>query len=137
MKIVLDTNVLVSAVLSPRGRPADVLNLVLNGRIIVCFDDRIINEYQGVLSRETFKFDLKEIKTLMSFLANYGEYIVPDPVALRLEDPEDLMFYEVLESSNADFLITGNIRHFRSAKDERIVTPAEFINKHYSGMTKK
>lgn len=131
MKAVIDTNVLVSAILNPRGRPADIINLVLNGEIIVCHDDRIINEYTEVLSRDFFTFNVNDVKALISFIIHYGERIVPVPLAIKLDDPNDLMFYEVLEASQSDFLITGNIKHFKSIRNNKIVTPTEFFNQYF------
>ena len=58
MRIVLDTNVLVSALLSPHGAPAAVLQLVVTGRVVLCFDARVLSEYREVLRREKFDFDM-------------------------------------------------------------------------------
>ena len=51
MKIVLDTNVLVSGILSPNGPPAAVLRALLTERVTLCFDERIVSEYRDVLTR--------------------------------------------------------------------------------------
>ena len=132
MRIVLDTNVLVSAVINPHGKPADILNLVLNGDITACFDDRIIAEYRGVLSRGAFGFDPGDVSALIGFIELYGELVNPAPLSIKLDDPGDLMFYEVLASAGADFLVTGNTRHFKAATDRRIVTPMQFLEKYFS-----
>ncbi len=87
MKIVLDTNVLISSLLNPNGNPAKILNLILSLKIILLFDNRIINEYYNVLKREKFQFS----------------------------DEDDKKFYEVFISST-DYLVTGNINHFPKEK---------------------
>ena len=58
MKIVLDTNVLVSGLINPKGVPAKILNLMLNEKIIVLYDNRILREYETVLSRRKFRFEM-------------------------------------------------------------------------------
>jgi len=133
MRIVLDTNVLVSAILNPRGKPADILNLVLDGRVVVCYDDRIFIEYRGVLLRERFRFHPDDVESLLLFIAHAGERIVPVPRALVLPDPDDLMFYEVLSASSAKFLVTGNVKHFLAANDRRVVSPQKFLEKYFLG----
>ncbi|MBN1534485.1 MAG: putative toxin-antitoxin system toxin component, PIN family [Spirochaetes bacterium] len=131
MKIVLDTNVLVAGTLNPRGTPADILNLILNEAVTVCYDDRIISEYRGVLKRDKFKLDPDAVDTLVIHIEDLGERVDAKPRAVAIHDPDDLMFYEVLESSGADFLVTGNTKHFEQVKDKRIVTPAVFMGKYF------
>lgn len=72
MKIVLDTNVLVSSLLNPDGSPAGVLKLLLNGRIIMLYDNRILGEYLAVLSREKFGFRREWIDPLIDFIRQDG-----------------------------------------------------------------
>jgi len=67
MIIVLDTNVLVSAILQPRGKPAAVLDLVLTSQVLLAYDRRIMMEYREVLHRPKFKFDKKHVETVLSF----------------------------------------------------------------------
>lgn len=131
MKIVLDTNVLVSAVLSPSGTPAEILSLVINEEVILCYDDRVLNEYRGVLGRERFGFDGEAVSALVSFLEQAGERVNATPLSLELPDPDDRVFFEVLESSRADYLVTGNTRHYHSLGDPRIVTPREFMTRYF------
>ena len=72
MKVVLDTNVLVAALLNPRGIPADILNLVLNEEVTLCYDDRIIGEYRSVLKRDKFGLDSDDVDTVIDFLEEAG-----------------------------------------------------------------
>ncbi|MCL2270854.1 MAG: putative toxin-antitoxin system toxin component, PIN family, partial [Treponema sp.] len=57
MKIILDSNVIVSALLSPNGLPAKILNLILSGSVTIVYDNLILSEYINVLGREKFKID--------------------------------------------------------------------------------
>lgn len=131
MKIVLDTNVLVAGILNPYGIPANILNLILNEDITLCYDDRIISEYRNVLKREKFGLDHESVDILIEEIEYLGEHCIPKPLGITLIDPDDLMFYEVLESSHAQHLVTGNIRHFSKIKDRRIIRPSEFMRKYY------
>ena len=112
MKIVLDTNVLVSGLLSPHGAPATVLRSVVAGSASICFDERILAEYRSVLARSKFGFDADQVAVLLEFLEATGQPVVAPPLALSLPDPSDEAFVEVAIASAADFLVTGNLKHF-------------------------
>ena len=112
MKIVLDTDVLVSGLLSPQGDPAAILRCILAGSTSVCFDERILSEYRDVLVRRKFGFDATQVAVLLEFLEATGEPVLATPLNLLLPDPSDGMFIEVAIASNADCLVTGNLKHF-------------------------
>lgn len=76
MKIVLDTNVLVSGILSPNGPPAAVLRTLLTERVSLCFDERIVSEYRDVLTRTKLSFDPGLVEVLISFLEAAGSPIL-------------------------------------------------------------
>jgi len=127
MKIVLDTNVLVSGLINPKGVPAKILNLILNEQILVLYDNRILREYETVLSRRKFRFEKEIIEPLIDFIKNEGSFIVANPLKIVFKDEDDKMFLEVAKSGNAEYLITGNTVHFPN--EQIIVTPREFIEK--------
>lgn len=126
MKIVLDTNVLVSGVLKPNSVPGSILNAILDERITVLVDDRILFEYRDVLERPTFDFPPNYIASVLEFFEHLGEYVTAPPVPEQLLDPADLPFYEVAIAGVADFLVTGNGRHFPDR--HFVVSPREFIS---------
>ena len=111
MRIVLDTNVLVSSLINPYGMPATVLNAVLSKFISPCFDARIINEYERVLRRPRFQFKNDDIRSLLDFFLREGYFVSPEPVHLQLPDLSDLVFIEVARASDAP-IVTGNAKHF-------------------------
>lgn len=125
MKIVLDTNVIVSALLCPQSLPAKILGLVLNGTIGIVYDNNVLMEYIDVLNRDKFKINRETIKVVLDFITNDGEYIISMPQNIKFADEDDKIFYELYKSGEADFLITGNIKHF--PKDKNIITPREFF----------
>ncbi len=112
MRIVLDTNVLVSALLSPNGASAAVLQLILAGRVVLCFDARILSEYREVLRRPKFDFDPQLVDELLEFLESEGELVASVPLRFTLPDPDDAMFLEVATAGEADHVVTGNLKHF-------------------------
>ena len=125
MRVVLDTNVLVAALLNPDRGPARALNMVLNGELRLLYDNRILFEYQDVLSRERFGFPVEDVHPLLDFIEQAGEYISATPVEEALEDTDDTPFFEVAISGRADYLVTCNKRHF--PKEPRVVTPTELL----------
>ena len=127
MRIVLDTNDLVSGLLNPNGPPAAILNLFVNGKLKLIYDNRILQEYGEALHREKFSFESDRIEALIAFLQDEGEYISAEPTKQRFQDDFDRAFYEVMTTGEADFLITGNVVHF--PKEDRIINPREFVMK--------
>jgi uncharacterized protein len=125
MKVVLDTNVVVSGLLSPNGPPASILNLVINSKIKLLYDNRILHEYVEVLHREKFGFDTASVDALISFFQSEGEFIAAEPSTIKFKDEDDRVFYEVMTSGQADHIITGNLAHF--PKNQQIVSPSDFL----------
>jgi uncharacterized protein len=131
MRAVIDTNILVSALLTPNGNPAKVLDYVLNGAIVLCYDSRLIAEYLEVLHRPKFGLDRKSVSQVIDFFVYSGISIIPTPLTVNFEDPDDKKFYEVAISANA-FLVTGNIKHF--PHESMVVTPADFLKILVNGL---
>lgn len=130
MKISLDTNVLVSALLSPYGPAARVLDAVLTGQISIIFDDRILREYEEVLCRERLGFAPEDVKALLDFIRSEGLGIIAPPLNIALPDPDDLMFVEVAVAGGADALVTGNKKHFPEGccGGIPVMSPAEVLS---------
>ena len=125
MNVVIDTNVLISGLINPDDTPAKIINLLINERITIFYDNRILQEYIGVLHREKFGFTVELIDPLLDFIKNEGQFVTADPI--NFSDENDKIFLEVAESASVDYLITGNTKHF--PKNNIIVTPKEFIDK--------
>jgi len=126
IKVVVDTNVLVSALLSPEGNPAKILSLVLNNKLMLCFDSSIILEYEDVLSRKKFSFKPQDVAALIYTINQLGVSFVRIPSKFEFIDEADRKFFEAALSSNA-YLITGNTKHF--PKESFVVSPSVFIEK--------
>ncbi len=129
MKIVLDTNVLVSALLTPRGPAAQILDLIAQQKVTLLFDERILEEYREVLQRPKFGFEGTLTGELILFLETLGEFVHATPLWVSLPDSSDQMFAEVAKDGAADALITGNLRHFpaRLCRGLKVLSPAQFL----------
>ncbi|ACR80007.1 putative toxin-antitoxin system toxin component, PIN family [Kosmotoga olearia] len=127
MKVVIDTNVLVSALLKPYSKPATILNMIIAGQIVPCFDARIFNEYEHVLLRKKFGFDPSLVEIFLRYLKRHGIFVTPKPLDPVLPDPYDLPFYEVAASAGA-VIITGNKKHF-PVDDVEVFSPDEFLRR--------
>ena len=126
---VIDTNVLVSALLSRNGGAATVkvIHAVLSGKITPLYHQEIIEEYEEVLARPKFHFNKEDISILISAFKQFGIEVFPQPTGEILIDMDDLIFYEVaMEKRDDDAkLVTGNLKHY-PIKDF-IITPAEML----------
>ena len=130
MKVVLDTNVIVSGLINVEGAPAQIVNLLLNGRIALLYDSRILREYIEVLNRKKSGFNRSALDPILDYLKNEGEYVTAEPTSKRFVDNDDTMFYEVAKTAGARCLVTGNKGHF---PNEKIVkSPKEFIDLYLS-----
>mgnify|MGYP003395445724 FL=1 len=129
--MVVDSNVVVSALLSPHGPPAQVLRLMLQRDLQLLHDARVLAEYREVLARPRFGFDPDDIRAVVDGLEASGETVMAKPLPIRLPDPDDLPFLEVAVEGRADALVTGNPRHFRPLSGQhgvRIMAPRELVD---------
>ncbi len=129
MRIVLDTNVLVSALLNAHGSPGRVLDGLLLGELRLVCDDRILGEYREVVVRPKFRFDPGHRDRVLEYLAGACERVVAPPMGCALPDPDDRAFLEVAVDAAADALVTGNTRHYPEGVRHgvSVLTPAEFV----------
>ena len=127
-RIVLDTNVLVSAMLSTKGNEALALRLALSGAFEVGVTTAILNEYRAVLERPRFKISRAKIDALFSQLKTQAKLVRPTHTVETSPDEADNRFLECAETINAEFVITGNKRHFPKVwKNTKIVNAREFL----------
>ena len=125
MKVVVDTNVIISASMNVNGTPAKIVSLILNGNLKVLYDNRIIFEYLDVLSRKEFGFPNEIITDMIDYIKHDGEYINAEHLKRKFPDESDKKFYEVYKFGDAQYLITGNIKHF--PREETIILPKNFM----------
>jgi uncharacterized protein len=132
MRIVLDTNVLVAGLLNPYGAPGRIVNMVAAGELSLYFDSRILGEYRDVLQRPVFSFPLEYVDALLEQIRCDGVSVAAGPLLHRLPDRDDEAFLEVAMAAAADYLVTGNLRHYpaQCCGPIRVVSPSKFIEIH-------
>ena len=130
MRIVLDTNVLVSGLLSPFGPPGDIVRLLAAGAVRACYDARILDEYLEVLSRPVFRIAEGRVESLLHQIAADGVLVTAQPLAIHLPDPDDEAFLAVALAGSARCLVTGNLRHYPKPlrRHMPVVPPRDFLD---------
>ena len=124
MKVVIDTNVIVSALLSSNGKPAVILDMLFNDEIQVYYSDNILSEYKDFLTRPALDIKLEKAIRFFEILKNIGIYTKQTVSTISLQDEDDRIFYDTAKQNNA-ILITGNIKHYPS--ENFILTPSDFL----------
>ena len=125
---VIDTNVLVSAMLRWESVPGSVTEETLTGRIIPLLNDEIIAEYRDVLNRPKFRFPADAVEVVINELIKRSIFLNGETVDEVIPDPKDAVFYQVvMEARQTDpaYLVTGNLKHFPVRSF--VVTPREML----------
>ncbi len=126
---VIDTNVLVSAMLKWDSVPGNIMELAFGGSIIPVLSSEIAAEYRAVLSRPKFHLTEAIINDVIDTLNEIGLYIDAEQLDVELPDPKDRVFYEVVMEERKEedaYLVTGNIKHF--PQKPFIVTPRQMLD---------
>ena len=128
LRLVIDTNVVVSAALRPQGLQRVVLVLAVTKPARLYISEPILDEYSEVLARSLLHIR-KGIRTqILQMIRNRSFLVSPQRNLDAAYDPDDNLFLECAEAGRADYLITGNPRHFpRFWRSTKIVTLREFI----------
>ena len=128
LRLVLDTNLLVSAALNPEGLPRTVLLLALTKPARLYASDAILSEYRDVLSRPELHIRKGLRRHFLQIVENRAHRILPTRLPLVTSDPDDNIFLECADAAGADYLVTGNPRHFpKFWKKTKIITAREFL----------
>jgi len=134
MLVVLDTNVLVSGLLNETGAPGKIIDLVLENRFQIAYDDRILGEYEDVLARPELRIRPARTRAVIARIELTGQLISAGPLSLdAFHDPDDLPFAEVFLTAHADALVTGNLRHFAPLVDKKLAvfSPSQFLEQFF------
>jgi putative PIN family toxin of toxin-antitoxin system len=129
LRLVLDTNIVVSAALKPDGLQRTVLLLAITKPARLYVTEAIMAEYQEVLARPRMDIRKGARQQMLQLIRNRAYRVTP---ARRLEvttDPDDNIFLECADAARADYLVTGNLRHFpKFWKKTKVITSREFIS---------
>ncbi|USH00464.1 putative toxin-antitoxin system toxin component, PIN family [Thermococcus argininiproducens] len=140
-KVVIDTNVIISAAINPKGKPGKIIDMIMDGSVISYTSQEILEELGfKLLSERVLKYigdASKALDLLVSFSAL--SILVNPKIHFNVSpDPDDNKFFNVVYEAKADYLISGNIKHIVNLRDEnkefklgmhrfKILTPGEFI----------
>ena len=128
LRLVLDTNIIVSAAIKPDGLQRTVLLLAMKRPARLYVSAPILSEYRIVLSRREFDMPKGLRQQFLQQIEN-SSHLVSTPRKIHVtSDPDDNIFLECADAARADYLVTGNQRHFpRFWKQSKIVTSREFV----------
>ena len=125
MNVVIDTNVIVSALLSAHGKPAAILEMFFSEEIQIHYSRDILAEYNDVLSRPALNIRPEKAARFFEVLRNTGTSIEPTISAIPLPDEDDRIFYDTARQSDS-ILISGNMKHYPI--EDFIMTPSDFLD---------
>src|SRR4051812_15799106 len=129
LRLVLDTHIIVSSALKPDGLQRTVLLLALTKPARLYVSIAILAEYRDVLARPELNIRRGKRQQLLQFIRNTAQVVSPVRSIQVTKDPEDNIFVECAGAARADYLITGNQRHFpKFWKKTKIITSREFID---------
>ena len=131
LRVVLDTNVLISAILFG-GKPRRILEKAIRGEIRLCLSEPILEELRGVLRRSKFDYSLEKVQTLLTELTSIADFVNPSQIIrLVLEDPDDNRILECAVEAKASYIITGDFHLLKLSRyrDIEIVNAFTFLEK--------
>ena len=129
LRLVIDTNVVVSAALKPEGLQRTVVLLAMTKPALWYVSDAIVSEYAMVLARPELKIRKSLRQQLLQLIKNHTRVVSPSRLAQVTSDPADNMFVECADAARADYLVTGNQRHFpKFWKNTKIISSREFLS---------
>lgn len=126
IKVVLDTNILVSALINENGKPRKIVNLFYDKKITVYYSQGIIEEYKTVLSRKEFNINPNRIGSIINATRRIGIFTEPETSIFPMEDESDRIFYDTAQSASA-WLVTGNTKHY--PVNNFVITVSDFCEK--------
>jgi putative PIN family toxin of toxin-antitoxin system len=129
LRLVLDTNVLISAALKPEGLQRTVLILAVTKPAHLYISSAILTEYRDVLARPELQIRRGVRQEVLQLIKGRARSIVPGKRLQVTIDPKDNIFLECADEARADYLVTGNVRHFpRFWKRTKVITSREFVS---------
>ena len=132
LKVVFDTNIVVSALLVEEGLPAALLDLATSQKIQLFYSPDLMAEYERVLDRPKLSLPKEKVERALDVIKHTSIEVIPkETLRVITEDPADNRILEVSQAAKADYIITGNKKHFPFSKfrKTRIVNPREFIER--------
>ena len=128
LRLVIDTNVLISAAIKPAGLQRTVLLLAITKPARLYVSRSILQEYGEVLARPELKIRKGLRQQFLQLIKNHSYIVAPAQQLEVTGDPDDNIFLECADAAKADYLVTGNQKHFpKFWKKTKVITPREFV----------
>lgn len=128
LRLVLDTNIVVSAALQPYGLPRTVLVVATTKPALLYISGEILAEYREALARPEFRIHRGLQHQVLQLIQNRARRVTLSRKLDVTSDPDDNMFLECADAARADYLVTGNVRHFpKFWKRTKIITARDFL----------
>jgi uncharacterized protein len=129
LRLVIDTNIVVSAALKPDGLQRTVLLLAMSKPAAMYVSEAVIAEYREVLARPELKIRKGLQQQVLQLILSHSRTVRPSRALQVAKDPDDNKFLECADAARADYLVTGNARHFpKFWKKTKVITSREFID---------
>ena len=129
LRLVVDTNIVVSAALKPDGLQRIVLLLAITKPARLYVTKVILDEYRDVLPRPEFQIRKGLRQQLLDLIRKRAHLVAPEQTVWVTSDPDDDVFLECADAAHTDYLVTGNVRHFpKFWKKTKIITSREFLS---------
>ncbi|MBP1700377.1 MAG: hypothetical protein H6Q41_5565 [Deltaproteobacteria bacterium] len=132
LKVVLDTNVLISAILFG-GKPRQILEKAIRGEIRLCLSEPILEELGGVLRRSKFDYSPEMIQFILTELTGIADFVNPsETIDIVLEDPDDNRILECAVGAEANYIITGDfhLRKLSRYRNIEVLNVVEFLTRY-------
>jgi len=129
LRLVTDTNIVVSAALKPNGLQRTVLLLAITKPTRLCISDPILTEYREVLARPELKIRKGMRQQVLQLIKSHSQTVKPSLPLQICRDPDDNIFLECADAAQADYLVTVNPRHFpKFWKKTKVITSREYLS---------
>ena len=130
IRVVLDTNVVVSGLLSPSGPPGRIVDLVTHDLIQLIYSDEILSEYTEVLHRPQLKLSKDLVDVFLADIRRRDMVVAAAPWPVEVPDPTDAVFLEVAAAGDA-VLVTGNLKHYPASirLGVEVLTPRVYVDR--------
>ena len=131
-KVVLDTNVLISAIVFG-GKPRDVFNRIIKGQIRLAISKDILDEMEGVLSGKKFQYPEQVIRSIRNALEDFAEFVTPQKAVKKIkDDPDDNRILECALESGAQLIISGDhhLLELKQYRNIKILSPSDFLREY-------
>jgi putative PIN family toxin of toxin-antitoxin system len=129
LRLVIDTNIVVSAALRPAGSQRTMLLLAMTKPARMYVSEAVVAEYREILARPEFKIRKGLQQQLMQLIVSHAHSVKPSRRLQVAKDPDDNIFLECADAAQADYLVTGNPRHFpKFWKKTKVITSRELMD---------